>query len=526
MTFARFADRVLQTSTTTGTGALVLSSAVTGYRDISAAYAVDEDVPYAVVGYTAAGAENGEYEVGRGHLNGSGQLVRDAVFVSSNGNALVAFVAASLKVFVTAGADALQERIAAASAVVAAALDSAHVAAADPHIGYQKESEKAVANGYASLDASTLVPVAQLPITPTEALTFFGSGNDGNVTINSAVTLTRDMYYDTLTIAAGGALATRGFRVHCKTALDLSNAPAGSIRSRPVGDTQDPAGTAGSAAGGAGVAGGFTPGINSSLGMGLAAGFGAGNGGAGGTAAGTAGQAAQAGFSGGGAGGAGGVGGTGSGGAGGAAGSPAGGVGVIRHQVAALHFHHVQAAFNNASPSPLLVMGGQAGAGGGGGGGDGTAGGGGGGGGAGGDVVGIYARTIITSVSTPAGVVVVPGGTGGAGGSPAAGNRGGGAGGGGGGGGWIYVLHGGRTGPAIVGALSAPSGAGGAGGNGSGTGTGGRGGASGFNGRIWTVNLATGVVVAVETSTQNAGSANTGATGGAGGAAKTQTGDL
>ena len=39
---------------------------------------------------------------------------------------------------------------------------SNHAAAADPHTGYQKESEKGQANGYASLDASTLVPFAQL----------------------------------------------------------------------------------------------------------------------------------------------------------------------------------------------------------------------------------------------------------------------------------------------------------------------------------------------------------------------------
>lgn len=38
-----------------------------------------------------------------------------------------------------------------------------HEAAADPHTGYQKESEKAAANGYASLDSGTLVPAAQLP---------------------------------------------------------------------------------------------------------------------------------------------------------------------------------------------------------------------------------------------------------------------------------------------------------------------------------------------------------------------------
>jgi hypothetical protein len=39
---------------------------------------------------------------------------------------------------------------------------STHEAAADPHTGYQKESEKGAASGYASLDAGTLVPVAQL----------------------------------------------------------------------------------------------------------------------------------------------------------------------------------------------------------------------------------------------------------------------------------------------------------------------------------------------------------------------------
>lgn len=39
---------------------------------------------------------------------------------------------------------------------------SAHAGAADPHTGYQLESEKAAANGYASLDGTTRVPVAQL----------------------------------------------------------------------------------------------------------------------------------------------------------------------------------------------------------------------------------------------------------------------------------------------------------------------------------------------------------------------------
>lgn len=40
---------------------------------------------------------------------------------------------------------------------------AAHEAAADPHAGYQKESEKGAVNGYASLGADGKVPAAQLP---------------------------------------------------------------------------------------------------------------------------------------------------------------------------------------------------------------------------------------------------------------------------------------------------------------------------------------------------------------------------
>ena len=42
---------------------------------------------------------------------------------------------------------------------------SDHVALADPHTQYQKESEKGSANGYASLDGSGTVPDAQIPAT-------------------------------------------------------------------------------------------------------------------------------------------------------------------------------------------------------------------------------------------------------------------------------------------------------------------------------------------------------------------------
>lgn len=49
---------------------------------------------------------------------------------------------------------------------------------------------------------------------------FFEDGSDGNVTISGGtLTLTRDMYYDTLTIDPTGVLIPAGFVVFCKTAL-------------------------------------------------------------------------------------------------------------------------------------------------------------------------------------------------------------------------------------------------------------------------------------------------------------------
>ena len=53
---------------------------------------------------------------------------------------------------------------------------AAHAAAADPHTGYQKESEKAAANGYASLDGSVKIPIAQIPTGSTG--TTVAIGND------------------------------------------------------------------------------------------------------------------------------------------------------------------------------------------------------------------------------------------------------------------------------------------------------------------------------------------------------------
>ena len=92
----QFEDRVLETSTTTGTGNITLDGAVTGYWTFATAFAVGDDFYYCIEGQTP-----GEWEVGIGHLSNSTTLVRLEVRDSSNSNALVSFSAGMKNVFCT-----------------------------------------------------------------------------------------------------------------------------------------------------------------------------------------------------------------------------------------------------------------------------------------------------------------------------------------------------------------------------------------------------------------------------------------
>lgn len=53
--------------------------------------------------------------------------------------------------------------------------------------------------------------------------TLFGNGSDGNVTISGATTLTRDMYYRNLTVAAGQALDAGSYRIFVSGTLTLGD---------------------------------------------------------------------------------------------------------------------------------------------------------------------------------------------------------------------------------------------------------------------------------------------------------------
>jgi len=88
------ADRVQETTTTTGTGTITLAGAVSGFQTFAAVG--DGNSTY----YTIAGTS--EWEVGIGTYTASGTtLSRTTVLSSSNSGSLVNFSAGSKNVFVT-----------------------------------------------------------------------------------------------------------------------------------------------------------------------------------------------------------------------------------------------------------------------------------------------------------------------------------------------------------------------------------------------------------------------------------------
>lgn len=313
---------------------------------------------------------------------------------------------------------------------------------------------------------------------PSGSLAFaFGSGSDGNVTVTTAITLTRDMYYNNLTVSGSGSINAAGYRIFVKNTLDLTGASAFAIHR---------VGTAGSNASGAtGGAGGAEPTgtANVSVGPNRSSSRAGGNGS---TTTGSAG-----------------VGGSGvinaatgwaapTGGNGGAGSSGAGGLPGTHT------FGTIKDVPQYYTPQPLSILlgvmngAGSSSNGGGGGGGDSTnSGGGAGGAGANASVLYIAAKNILSSGAAQNAISAI-GRLGGNGANATTGNCGGGGGGQGGSGGYIYLVYETKGDAAATDLIDASGANGGSGGNGTGTGKGGAGGAGGGSGVIFVMNLTTG----------------------------------
>jgi len=90
-------DRIKETTTTTGTGAVALAGAVTGFRAFSSVMTSPSDTCYYAIVDNTAGA----WETGLGTYSAANTLTRTTVLRSSNSNAAVSFAAGSKDVFMT-----------------------------------------------------------------------------------------------------------------------------------------------------------------------------------------------------------------------------------------------------------------------------------------------------------------------------------------------------------------------------------------------------------------------------------------
>lgn len=90
--------RVLETTASTGTGALTLDAAVTGFRRFSSVCSVGDTAICYIEAVNAAGLPTGDWEVCLGTYSAANQLTRTVTLSSSNANAAVNFAAGTKRV--------------------------------------------------------------------------------------------------------------------------------------------------------------------------------------------------------------------------------------------------------------------------------------------------------------------------------------------------------------------------------------------------------------------------------------------
>ena len=93
------ADRVKETTTTTGTGNLALAGAVTGFQTFNTAFSTTKFFYYVLLDVNGTAWETGE-----GYLSGATTLVRNRVYKSTNSNNAISLSATGSTVFCDAHA--------------------------------------------------------------------------------------------------------------------------------------------------------------------------------------------------------------------------------------------------------------------------------------------------------------------------------------------------------------------------------------------------------------------------------------
>ncbi|WP_025915518.1 hypothetical protein [Herminiimonas sp. CN] len=94
------ADRIKETSTSTGTGAFILAGAVLGFKSFASRCTSPSDTCYYTIqGVDGSGNPTGEWETGKATYSAANTLTRTTVTASSNADAAVSFSAGTKQVW-------------------------------------------------------------------------------------------------------------------------------------------------------------------------------------------------------------------------------------------------------------------------------------------------------------------------------------------------------------------------------------------------------------------------------------------
>ena len=94
-----FADRTMESSTTTGTGPIALGGALTGMQAFSASMSIGDTIYYAANGVDSNGNTTANWEVGLGTYSAASTLTRSVILASSNAGAAVSWPTGTIHIW-------------------------------------------------------------------------------------------------------------------------------------------------------------------------------------------------------------------------------------------------------------------------------------------------------------------------------------------------------------------------------------------------------------------------------------------